>query len=77
MATDNSGVIPNMTLTGKGPWERFSAGMHNIRYIAIDGAGNIGECTFKVVVTGSCLKSFSLKFKLLHLKKEMTAIHLS
>ncbi|CAH3141747.1 unnamed protein product [Porites lobata] len=50
-ATDNSGVIPNMTLTGKGPWERFSAGMHNIRYIAIDGAGNIGECTFKVFVT--------------------------
>ena len=57
-----------MTHTGKGPGERFSAGTHNIRYRAIDGAGNIGECTFNVVVTGICLVSFDFKSKLLHLK---------
>ena len=54
-ATDNSGFAPNITRTGKKPGERFSAGEHIIRYRAIDSAGNIGECTFKVSVSGNCL----------------------
>ena len=54
-ATDNSGFAPNITRTGKKPGERFSAGEHIIRYRAIDRAGNIGECTFKVFVSGRCL----------------------
>lgn len=54
-ATDNSGFAPNITRTGKEHGGRFSAGEHIIRYRAIDRAGNIGECTFKVFVSGSCL----------------------
>ena len=52
-ATDNSGVIPDISRSGKRPGERFSAGEHNIRYIASDKTGNVAECRFKVFVSGS------------------------
>ena len=55
-ATDNSGIIPNITHFGKRPGERFSAGEHNIRYLATDRTGNIGECKFKILVSGRYLK---------------------
>ena len=53
-ATDNSGVIPNITHLGKQAGERFPAGEHNIRYIASDKTGNVAECRFKVFVSGNC-----------------------
>ncbi|KAJ7360017.1 hypothetical protein OS493_019105 [Desmophyllum pertusum] len=49
-ATDNSGVIPNITHSGKQPGQLFPAGEHNIRYLASDKTGNVAECKFKVFV---------------------------
>lgn len=51
-ASDNSGLIPNTTHSGKQPGSLFLAGEHNIRYLASDKTGNIGECKFKVFVLG-------------------------
>ncbi|PFX23093.1 CUB and sushi domain-containing protein 1 [Stylophora pistillata] len=50
-ATDNSGVMPNITYFGKQPGEYFSSGEHIIRYLASDRSGNVAECRFKVFVT--------------------------
>lgn len=55
-ATDNSGLIPNITSSGKRPGEIFLAGEHNVRYVASDETGNVGECKFKIYVLGDCLK---------------------
>ena len=52
-ATDNSGFIPNITHYGKQPGDTFSAGEHNIRYLASDKTGNVAECKFKVFVLGN------------------------
>ena len=52
-ATDNSGLIPNITNFGKQPGDLFPVGEHNIRYLASDKSGNIAECKFKVFVTGN------------------------
>ena len=52
-ATDNSGIIPNITHYGKQPGDLFPAGEHNIRYWASDKSGNVGECKFKVFVLGN------------------------
>ncbi|XP_022794659.1 sushi, von Willebrand factor type A, EGF and pentraxin domain-containing protein 1-like [Stylophora pistillata] len=49
--TDNSGFNPNITHFGKQPGEIFAAGEHNVRYLASDKSGNIGECRFKVLVS--------------------------
>ncbi|XP_067018332.1 uncharacterized protein [Acropora muricata] len=50
-ATDNSGLIPNITYYGKQPGDSFPAGEHNIRYLASDKSGNIAKCKFKVFVS--------------------------
>ena len=52
-ATDNSGFIPNVTHYGKQPGDTFSAGEHNIRYLASDKTGNVAECNFKIFVLGN------------------------
>lgn len=52
-ATDNSGIIPNVTHYGKQPGDLFPAGEHNIQYWASDKTGNVGECKFKVFVLGN------------------------
>lgn len=52
-ATDNSGFIPNITHSGKQPGDTFPAGEHNIRYLASDKTGNVGECKFKVFLLGN------------------------
>jgi len=52
-ATDNSGFFPNITQYGKQPGDTFSAGEHNIRYLASDKTGNVAECKFKVLVLGN------------------------
>ena len=52
-ASDNSGLIPNVTRFGKQPGEIFIAGEHNIRYLASDKTGNVAECKFKVFVIGN------------------------
>ena len=52
-ATDNSGVISNITHYGKQPGDLLSAGEHNIRYLASDKTGNVAECKFKVFVLGN------------------------
>ena len=53
LATDNSGLIPNITLYGKRPGDLFPAGEHNVRYLASDKTGNVAECKFKVFVLGN------------------------
>ena len=55
IATDNSGVEPDIVLPVKRPGEIFSAGEHYIRYRASDKRGNVGECNFKIIVTGNVL----------------------
>ena len=62
-ATDNSGLIPNITHYGKQPGDSFPAGEHNIRYLASDKSGNIAECKFKVFVSGN-LPMFQQSFAL-------------
>ena len=52
-ATDNSGLILNITHYGKQPGDLFLAGEHNIRYLASDQTGNVAECKFKVFVSGN------------------------
>ncbi|XP_078343207.1 uncharacterized protein LOC144628957 isoform X2 [Oculina patagonica] len=54
--TDNSGIIPNVTYSGKQTGDIFPAGEHNIRYLASDKTGNVAECKFKVfVIVVRCL----------------------
>ena len=52
-ASDNSGLIPNVTYSGKQPGEIFTAGEHKIRYLASDKTGNVAQCKFKVFVIGN------------------------
>ena len=52
-ATDNSEFTPNVTHSGKKPGERFTAGEHSIRYVGSDKTGNVGECKFKVFISGN------------------------
>ena len=52
-ATDNSEFIPNVTHSGKSPGEKFAAGEHSIRYVGSDKTGNVGECKFKVFISGN------------------------
>ena len=52
VATDNSGVAPNVTSNYQSP-QRFSQGTHVITYAAVDQSGNKATCTFTVKVRGN------------------------
>ncbi|XP_068714407.1 uncharacterized protein [Montipora foliosa] len=50
VATDNSGVAPTVTSNYQSP-QRFSQGVHLIKYRAMDHLGNEARCSFQVSVT--------------------------
>ena len=52
VATDNSGVEPNVMSNYQSP-QRFSQGIHVITYTAVDQSGNNATCTFQVEVLGN------------------------
>ena len=52
VATDNSGVVPNMTEYGVPIANRFYEGRHQVIYNASDAAGNYRICKFHVTVEG-------------------------
>ena len=51
VATDNLGHAPYLTSNYKPP-QRFSQGIHEVTYTAVDQSGNRANCTFAVEVLG-------------------------
>ena len=70
-ASDNSGFIPNITHQGKQPGDTFSAGEHNILYLALDKTGNVGECKFKVFVLGNLRMPYVEMLATFHFNKKL------
>lgn len=70
-ASDNSGFIPNITHHGKQPGDTFSAGEHNIQYLALDKTGNVGECKFKVFVLGNLRMPYVEMLATFHFNKKL------
>ena len=73
-ATDNSGFAPNVTHFGKQPGESFPAGEHNVRYLASDRAGNIGECRFKIFVQGNYFTKWGVNVTISVVWSKMSAV---
>ena len=70
VATDNSGVVPNVTEYGVPTANRFYEGRHRVTYNASDSAGNHKVCTFIVTIEGkpftigTLLTNLSIKYKM-------------
>lgn len=55
-ATDNSGILPNITLLSfSGHQVTFEEGRHQVIYLAVDEAKNRAVCSFTVDVEGTLL----------------------
>lgn len=52
VATDNSGVVPNVTKYGAQTGNMFYEGKHVVIYNASDAAGNYRICKFHVTIEG-------------------------